>query len=494
MITERLRGTVRGKIILNSAAILAVIGLATLYTGFASFELARSVEILFANNLRMQNLAADLGRTEDALSGYLRTKSSDALKDYIMYSTRLADRTRWLNREIRDEESLLLQRDLAALVDSYLSDTEASVKAKRGRDVAAYAEYYDGSVRSAALARYLIGRIKDIFMADSLKAYSAFSSSISLVLGSNALLVVAASLMGLMLLVRFSYRLTDPLARLAQASRAVGRGEHLIDLSLPMTNDEIGTLASAFSAMQNSIHGAFQELKVKAEIERRLMDERMRVLDMSHRLKDAELLALQTQINPHFLFNTLSAGMQLALTENAERSADFMENLAEFIRYALKPPTRWVRVADEIECCERYIWLLRLRFGDRYRFATVCADDCRELETPALMLQPLVENAVTHGLRDREEGGEIRIVVDRRDDWLVMEVADTGGGMDAAEIERIQREAANDDGTQAHGIGLRNVIRRVNLASNGVGGVEIESRAGESTAVRIRMPVIEGIP
>ncbi len=481
-------GSVRGKIIVNSAISLFIMGLATLYTGLASAELASSVEILFHNNLRMQNLRSDLNQTESSLAGYLRTKSSDALKEYIMYSTRLSDGARGLNREIQAEESLLLQRDLAAMVDSYIVDTEATVKAKRGRDVRAYAEYYDSSEQSVVLIRYLISRVEDIFMADSLKAYAAYNSRIPLVLALNALLVVAAALMGFMLLVRFSYRLTDPLSRLAQAARAVGRGEHLIELSVPESDDEIGTTTTAFIAMQNSIHQAFEELKTKAEIERRLMEERMRVLDMSHRLKDAELLALQTQINPHFLFNTLSAGMQLALVENAERSADFMENLAAFIRYALKPPARWVRVADEIECVERYIWLLRLRFGERYRFSVVVDNAALGAETPALVLQPLVENAVGHGLKDREEGGEIQVRVACEGPELVMEVSDSGDGMSPEEIDRIQREAS-EEGLPPGGIGLRNVIRRVILSSNGSGKVDIDSEPGIRTTVRIRLPM-----
>jgi sensor histidine kinase YesM len=485
-------GTVRGKIIYNSAVILAVMGLATLYNSLASAELARSVDVLFRNNLRMQNLGHDLSLTEESLAAYLRTKSSDALKEYIMHSTRLAEGARGLNREIRAEESLLLQRDLAALVERYLGDTEASVKAKRGRDVQAYADFYESSERTATLVRYIISRIEDIFMADSLRAYSAFNSRIPLVLTLNALLVLAAALTGFMLLVRFSFRLTDPLSRLAQAARAVGRGEHLTDLSLPMTDDEIGTMTAAFIAMQSSIHRAFEELKAKAEIERRLMEERMRVLDMGHRLKDAELLALQTQINPHFLFNTLSAGMQLALAENADRSAEFMDNLAAFIRYALKTPSRWVRVADEIECINRYIWLLRLRFGERYRFSISVDTECLACETPSLVLQPLVENSVSHGLRDREEGGEIKISVALRGGELAMEVSDTGDGMERAEIERIRREATGDDVLQDGGIGLRNVIRRVILSSNGGGAVDIESEPGRYTLVRIRLPAANG--
>jgi sensor histidine kinase YesM len=249
----------------------------------------------------------------------------------------------------------------------------------------------------------------------------------------------------------------------------------------------------AFSSMQASVRRAFEELKEKSEVERRLMKERMRVLELDHRLKDAELLALQTQINPHFLFNTLSAGMQLALSEDADRTADFLENLAAFIRYALKPPARSVRVADEIECVERYIWLLRLRFGERYRFEVSVDEDVLQVETPALILQPLVENAIAHGLRDQAEGGVVRVGARIQDGSAVLSVEDTGAGMSVEEVDRITREGSSaevsHEGESAQGgIGLRNVIRRVSLATGGRGIVELRSSRGEGTSIRVFLP------
>ncbi|MDP3179442.1 MAG: histidine kinase, partial [Spirochaetaceae bacterium] len=359
-------GTVRGKMIANSAVILLVVALATLYAGLATADLARSVELLFRDNKRMESIGGLLGKVEASISGYLATKSSDSLKDYIMYSTRLADEVRGLSRGIARDESLLLQKDLAGVIDSYLADTEAAVAAKRGRDASAYTASFESSERGAELARFLIERVDRIFVTRSLAGFTGFNERIPGVLATSAGLVVAATLTGLMILVRYSYKLTDPISRLAEAARAVGRGVYDTELPIPRSGDEIATTTSAFSSMQDSVRKAFEEARSKAEIERRLMEERMHVLELDHKLKDAELLALQTQINPHFLFNTLSAGMQMAMSEGSDRTADFLDKLASFIRYALKPPSRSVRVADEIDCIERYIWLLELRFGERY--------------------------------------------------------------------------------------------------------------------------------
>jgi sensor histidine kinase YesM len=483
-------GTVRGKIIANSALILLIMAMASLYTGLASNELARSVEILFRNNLLMEDMSKTLDLTESNLIAYLTTKSSDSLKEYIRNSTRLGDGTRRLNRAIKNDQSLLLQRNLAGLVDGYLEDTEASVTAKRGRDVATYTRRFESSERTAGLIRFLLGRIETMFLSDSLGAFSAFDRQIGLVITTNAILVIAASLLGFMLLVRYSYTLTDPISKLAEAARAIGRGEYDHELPKFKTADEVGTMAAAFINMQENVRRAFVELRKKSEVEKRLMEEKMRVLDMSHRLKAAELLALQTQINPHFLFNTLSAGMQLALTEGADRTADFLDMLAGFIRYVLKSPSRSVLVSDEIECVERYIWLLKLRFGDRFLFELGADEAALGFETPALLLQPLVENAVTHGLKDVEEGGRVSIQARLSDggECAVLMVEDSGVGMAAAEVRRLLAAGDDDEYAGEEGIGLHNVIKRVRLATGGRGSVELESAPGAGTKVRIMLP------
>jgi len=482
-------GTVRLKIIANCTLVLLIVGSATFYTGLASSQLARSVVIFFRDNLLMEDLRQDLDQTEEGLTGYLTAKSSDSLKDYIRNSSRLSEHALKLNRAIRTDDYLLLQRDLAGTIDAYLEDANASVSAKRGRDVKGYSDRFELSLRDAELSRLLITRIEGIFISDSLKAFSGFNARISSLLATNAVLVAAATFMGLALLVAFSYKLTRPLSRLAEAAMAVGRGEYDHELPAPESNDEIATTTAAFSSMQASIRQAFEELKSKSEVEKRLMEERVRVLDMDHKLKASELLALQTQINPHFMFNTLSAGMQLALSEDAERTADFLETLAVFIRYALQPPSRQVEVADEIECVERYIWLLRLRFLDRFKFEVHVDEEALRVHTPALLLQPLVENAVTRGLKDREEGGTVRVSVRLAGQEAILTVEDNGDGMSEAEIQRILREEPGQEILHTGGIGLRNVIRRVTLATNGKGHVELISHPAQGMSVRIHLPV-----
>jgi sensor histidine kinase YesM len=147
-----------------------------------------------------------------------------------------------------------------------------------------------------------------------------------------------------------------------------------------------------------------------------------------------------------------------------------------------------VLISEEIECVRQYIWLLKMRFGERYRFRLEVQDETLGFETPALVLQPLVENAITHGLRDLEKGGEVAISARIEGDTIRLSVSDSGRGMKKEDIAVALAAADPEDATPQHGIGLHNVVRRVSLATGGVGIVEIESEIGHGTRVTVVLP------
>ncbi len=478
----------RDRIIANSAVILLVLVIATSYTASTSFNLARSVELLFHNSVSMEELRTVLRETQDNLTGYLSAKNSESLREFILNSTLLSNMAHKLNKENKNDDVFLLEKDLACLVESYLASAEGAVQAKRGRDVTKYVSLYEEARRGASYIEFLSTRMDTIYLGQSLTGFSSYRANISLAIMSNGVLLLAAFLLSIALIGRYSYTITEPLARLSVAADAVGRGEYDHPLPPYEREDEIRTLHDAFVNMKDSVQKAFVELTRKAELEHSLMEERMRVLTYQHRLKDAELLALQTQINPHFLYNTLAAGWQLALSEGNEKTAEFLEKLAAFIRYSLKPSTRFVLVSEEIECVRQYIWLLRLRFGERFEFYLDIQDEALGYETPALVLQPLVENAIVHGLKDVEEGGKVIISAKLEGETIRFSVSDSGCGMSSEYITLALAAARPDDTRPQNGIGLHNVVRRVALATGGLGRVEIESKLGHGTCVTILLP------
>lgn len=146
----RRQGSLRNRIIVNSIIILLVLVIATSYTAFASFDLARSVELLFRNSISMEELRATLRETQESLTGYLSAKNSESLKDFIRTSTSLSNMKLRLNKENKVDDVFLLEKDLAFLVDSYLVSAEGAVQAKRGRNVTQYVSLYEEARRAIA--------------------------------------------------------------------------------------------------------------------------------------------------------------------------------------------------------------------------------------------------------------------------------------------------------------------------------------------------------
>ncbi|GAB4364738.1 MAG: hypothetical protein Kow009_01500 [Spirochaetales bacterium] len=480
----------RNRIVGNSLLIILILTSITLYTVFSSLELAQSIELLLKNNLFLKkNIRENLERTQQHLTGYLLAKNSENLKEYIRYSSYLADQIKELNQEIRKDEILLLEKNLATLLLRYLEAGELAVRAKRGRDVSTYVSQYEECKKVEELILSLLSRMNTLYLDGVLQAFIGYRHNLNIILLLNLFLILLSLVLSTLLMMRYSFMISEPLERLSEAVEAVERRDYHVELPMYDRDDEIGTLHDAFNRMQKSIRDAFDELQRKAELERKLLEQQMHVLDYEHKLKEAELLALQTQINPHFLYNTLSAGWQLALAEQSEATAEFLEKVADFIRYVLKPSNRYVLVSEEIECARRYVWLLQLRFKNRYQFEWDIEEVSLAYETPALILQPLIENAIVHGLHDREEGGRVHISVRVRSPYLEMAVGDTGKGMAAAEIHQILDTAREETPLPSERIGLYNVVRRVILATSGKGLVQIHSSEGNGTLVQILLPL-----
>jgi two-component system LytT family sensor kinase len=205
------------------------------------------------------------------------------------------------------------------------------------------------------------------------------------------------------------------------------------------------------------------------------------VEEQEERLAQAELRALRAQISPHFVYNALAAVASYIHTRPDE-ARELLTDFAEFTRYAFRRERPYVTLADELHYVEKYLNLERARFGDRLRVRLAVAPEILPAVVPVLSLQPLVENAVRHGMQDAGSGGVLIEILgqDLGADARVR-VRDNGAGMSAAAVR-----AALDGGSG--GIGLQNVHRRLESSFGAGYGLEIESAEGEGTEVRLTVP------
>jgi two-component system sensor histidine kinase YesM len=269
-----------------------------------------------------------------------------------------------------------------------------------------------------------------------------------------------------------SRRITDPITELKEKMLLAEQGD--MDATVMVTSkDEISILQRQYNRMLSHI-------KV-------LMEEN---IEEQRNLQKAELKALQAQINPHFLYNTLELVIWLAASEENDQVIEVVDKLAIFFKTGLSKGVEWISVEKEIEHVESYLSIQQCRYSDLLSFEICMEPDICQYFMLKMLLQPIVENALYHGIKNRENGGKITIAGKEENGYLLFEVADTGCGMEPAILEDLQqkiRENVLPYTDHENGFGIYNVNRRIRLYYGEDCGLTIWSERDSGTKVTIKL-------
>ena len=239
--------------------------------------------------------------------------------------------------------------------------------------------------------------------------------------------------------------------------------------------------------MSANIRKYVQDLKQKVEIEKKLHEEELKIVRMEQLVKEARFEALQSQINPHFLFNVLNTISRTAMFENADKSMKLTRTLSNLFRYRLRQKSAIVPLSQELYIIGEYIYLQKVRFGDRLEYIEEVSDACKAVSVPVFLFQPLVENAIIHGIEPKVQGGKVRFKAMERknghgETMIVVRITDTGTGISKEQLERMK----SFDVAAEKSIGVANVYHRLRIAGGQSGQLTIRSRINEGTSVEIR--------
>lgn len=470
--------------VLTAGIILAV----NLYMYALINEMTGRVEQVYDSNVQLNDLADRLNQVHGNMKEYLMTKSSDAMENYYRSEQEYRDQMDDLNRETTDDERLLTEKNIANLSQTYLDLTAEIIQAKRGRNVERYGNLYEqADTLHGQILSFIYSLNNEQFKKNSVN-YQELVNSLRYteILSMSVLLIV---MLGNISLIIFSTKaITEPLHRLAEAAGEVGGGNFEIEEIPVESMDEVGVVTGTFNQMVKSIRNYIEQVRLTLERENQMKE---RELMMQSHLKDAQLKYLQAQINPHFLFNTLNAGAQLAMMEHADRTGELLENLAEFFRYNVRKNSQDATLEEEIRLVDNYMYILNVRFSGEILYDKDIDEEFLELKIPSMILQPLVENAVNHGIRNIDRAGRIEVSVYCKENHICISVWDNGAGMEPERIRQVLEGKAGDSETKSdsNGVGVKNVKERLELYFHGNVRFEILSEGKDmGTEILITVP------
>lgn len=288
----------------------------------------------------------------------------------------------------------------------------------------------------------------------------------------------------------FSKSIARPLHSLSKICSKIIQGDLSIrgKTTAKVPTDEISILVNLFNTMIETIEQSMKELQEKSKIEQQLKEEQLNNKINENMLKDAELKFLQMQINPHFLFNTFNSISALSKIEDSPLTTAMIESLSHILRYSLSEFDKTVVLNNELTLVKNYLHIQKIRFQDRLNFEIDIPNSLLQTNVPSMILQPIVENAILHGIEPTEFGGTIKITATCSPTMLYISISDDGIGMDENKLEILRTNTDESKHDTQCGIGLANVKKRLEL-TYGHNMLDFDSKLGIGTTITINIPI-----
>lgn len=269
-------------------------------------------------------------------------------------------------------------------------------------------------------------------------------------------------------LMRFGNSITAPISELCRRVRAIGDGDLTVQTPIAAREYEIQTLSDGFEKMVGQLNDLIEQNR-QEQIS----------------LRSAELALLQAQINPHFLYNTLDTIIWLIETEKYEQAVDMVTSLSGFFRSSLSKGRDIITLREEEQHVRSYLEIQHVRYKDILEYRIDIAPELHKVQCPKLTLQPLVENALYHGIKLKRGLGTIQVTGYEEGDEICLVVQDNGAGMEEARLREVQSAIRKKERV---GFGLSTVHERLQLLFGPEYGLTVESEWGKGTKVTVRIP------
>ena len=286
--------------------------------------------------------------------------------------------------------------------------------------------------------------------------------------------------------------IAKPVRELSQEAQRIARSDFSGEDVHVEDRDDLGGLVSIFNDMKHAMEENIQTIQENHRMTELLQQEKLENSEMEKRLNANRLELLKSQINPHFLFNTLNMIGSMADLEDAPTTEKMTQSLAQLFRYNLNTREQIVPIEMELRIAENYMYLQKMRFGSRIQYQVNTPEDVSHIRIPSFTMQPLVENAIVHGLSKKEQGGTVSVTVteDPTSEIVTLLIEDDGLGIAEERLSALNARMHNpeENKTARIGIGLGNIYRRIRTLYPEGGDLRIDAKEGVGTRITLTIP------
>ncbi|QZY55645.1 sensor histidine kinase [Crassaminicella profunda] len=457
--------SINEKLIVSYLLILILLAWVALYSLYTINRISNEYNHFIEDISMLNNIKSSITSSKIALDNLLLTRSTNYI-DTIYSSINSAS---FAIKDFKNEnppiEVFNACTDLQKLLSNYEKYCEGTFRVALSTADERYIRNYNNALK---VYNYILEGLDEI----NNHIYENRFKNYSLILQHNSnfsktiLFIFALSIfLSILFVFIFSSKLIKNIKKITKNALEISKGNFKVENIQVHSQDEISILSNTFNLMVEKIKNLMREVKRKTELE-----------------KEAQFLALQSQINPHFLFNTLNVIAKTSILEGADETCDLIESLSDFLRYTLRNPSSQVKLLDEIEYLREYISIQKTRFSDRVQFIENIDENLLNYKIPLLSLQPIVENAFKHGLEGKEEGGKIVFTLTEKGNYILIKIEDNGKGF--SHDYHIKSKPSSS-------IGLHNVIERLKLFYKNKGLLFFYNQSSGGAMIKIIIPKVE---
>ncbi|HHV97987.1 MAG TPA: histidine kinase [Clostridiaceae bacterium] len=478
------------RIIMGFSIVIILIGLLSGILYYNMLKTFHKVDDAYLNFNILKNYYYKIEKVSVALNGYLNENDRSYISAFYQEYDQLLDEMNNTQLLFVNRDTAMLFKNIKHMFESYGEEAEAAINEYRKRNLSGLSSSFSRTLKIKSYMQEGIYELMINFISQSEIFQKNLYSQLIVLRTFIVLLIIISIVLNVLIAVYLNRLLIQPINILTKLANEIFHGEFefkKIEFSL---HGELKILSDTLYRIGDQIKEYVEEIRKKAEIEKQLQIKEKENYKIKALLQEAELKRLQAQINPHFLFNTLSTLHHTAFLECANETCEMVSAISKILRYNLRNSNAVSVLKDEIENIKYYFYIQEKRFGHRVKIHFEIDEDLLDTPIPSMTIQPIVENSFIHGLEKNENQGEISLKVYKEANTVIIEVRDNGVGIKEDRLNHIKKAIECDSEYSGHtsNLGINNVVKRLQAFYNTKNVFSIESVPYKETIIKLFLP------